>query len=50
VWDRLASDLKPSGLDVIGTRIVDFDTLADVFGGYLKGQVTGRTVVDLTTA
>ena len=49
VWERLANDLKPSGLDVIGTRIVNFDSLGDVFSGYLKGQVTGRTVVDLTT-
>jgi NADPH2:quinone reductase len=48
VWERLGSDLKPSALDMICTRTVDFDTLADVFGGYLDGQVTGRTVVDLT--
>jgi acrylyl-CoA reductase (NADPH) len=48
IWKRLAGDLRPTKLDVIGTRIVTFDTLTDVFDDYLQGSVTGRTVVDLT--
>ncbi|MGI9264812.1 MAG: oxidoreductase [Gammaproteobacteria bacterium] len=48
VWERLAGDLRPTKLDVIGTRTVTFDNLADVFDDYLQGRVTGRTVVDLT--
>ena len=49
VWERLGSDLRPTRLDVIGTRTVTLDTLEDVFDDYLQGRVTGRTVVDLTT-
>lgn len=47
VWERLAGDLRPDRLDVIGTRVVPFSDLPSVFDDYLKGAVTGRTVVDL---
>ena len=47
VWERLATDLKPGRLDLIGTRTVPLSELPDIFGGYLEGKVKGRTIVDL---
>ncbi|MBV9659767.1 MAG: acryloyl-CoA reductase [Acidimicrobiales bacterium] len=44
VWARLASDLKPPGLDSIGMT-VGLDDLDDVLGRILSGSVTGRYVV-----
>jgi acrylyl-CoA reductase (NADPH) len=45
VWRRLASDLRPRHLDKIVTRTIDLQQLPSAFGDYLKGDVTGRTVV-----
>jgi NADPH2:quinone reductase len=45
VWKRIATDLRPTKLDRIATRVVDLDDLTEVLGGYLAGGVTGRTVV-----
>jgi acrylyl-CoA reductase (NADPH) len=45
VWKRLASDLKPRHLREIVTRTIDFDALPGAFDPYIKGDVTGRTVV-----
>jgi acrylyl-CoA reductase (NADPH) len=45
VWQRIASNLKPRQLDRIVTREIGFDELPGAFGGYTKGEVTGRTVV-----
>ena len=45
VWNRLAGDLKPRHLDSIITRDVDLQDLPSVFDGYIKGEITGRTVV-----
>jgi NADPH:quinone reductase-like Zn-dependent oxidoreductase len=47
VWQRIATDLKPRHLDVIGTRTVTLDELPNAFDGYMKGAVTGRTIVKL---
>ena len=47
VWERLATDLKPSQLDLIGTRTVALSELPGIFPDYLEGKVKGRTVVDL---
>lgn len=47
VWERLATDLKPSQLDLIGTRTVPLSELHQIFPEYLEGKVKGRTVVDL---
>jgi NADPH2:quinone reductase len=47
VWQRLATDLKPRHLDVIGTRTIGFDELPGCFQGYLDGTVTGRTLVEI---
>jgi len=45
VWERLATDLKPRHFDRIVSRSIAFDELPGAFGDYLKGSVTGRTVV-----
>ncbi len=45
-WDRLAADLKPSGLDAIGHDIT-LDDLDGVLTAILAGGATGRSVVDL---
>lgn len=47
VWQRIATDLKPRHLDVIGTHTVTLDELAGAFDGHLKGTVTGRTLVKI---
>ena len=45
VWQRMATDLRPPQLERIGHRIVSLDELPGQFDAYLKGGVTGRTVV-----
>lgn len=45
-WDRIATDLRPTGLDRIGRDIALHD-LDEVLTGILAGEVTGRNVVDL---
>jgi len=47
VWQRIATDLKPRHLDVIGTKTVTLDELPQAFDGYVKGTITGRTLVKL---
>ena len=49
VWQRLATDLKPTAFEVIGTRTVPLGALPTVFQGFLDGTVKGRTVIDLTS-
>lgn len=45
IWQRIATDLKPTRLELIRQRIVDFDALLTTFPDYLQGTVHGRTVV-----
>lgn len=45
VWQRLAGDLKPAHLAIIGTRTIAFDDLPGAFDEFLRGEVTGRTIV-----
>jgi NADPH2:quinone reductase len=45
VWQRLATDLKPRHLDRIVTRTITREQLPAAFAEYLKGSITGRTVV-----
>ena len=45
VWQRLASDLKPSQLERIAGRTVPLDELSGVFQGFMDGTIQGRTVV-----
>ncbi len=47
VWQRLAGDLRPGNLDLIGSRSIDFDDLHGAFQDYLDGKVTGRSVVKI---
>lgn len=46
VWERIATDLKPSNLDRIANEI-GLDDLDGVLAGILRGEVTGRNVVDV---
>jgi putative YhdH/YhfP family quinone oxidoreductase len=46
VWQRLATDLKPSDLASIGHEI-SLDELDSVLTRILEGAITGRTVVDV---
>ena len=45
VWERLASDLKPRGIERIVTSEVALSDLPSAFDGYMEGTVTGRAVV-----
>ncbi len=47
VWSRIAGDLRPRHLEVIGHRTISFDELPEAFQGYLDGTVTGRVVVEI---
>jgi len=46
-WERLGTDLKPRHLDRIVSRTIEFDELPGAFEDYVKGAVTGRTVVKI---
>jgi len=48
VWKRIATDLRPAQLDRIAGRLVNFDELPAQFDDYIKGRVTGRTVVKVS--
>jgi len=48
IWQRIATDLRPTKLEVIRQRIVEFDQLLPVFPEYLHAQVHGRTVVRIS--
>jgi acrylyl-CoA reductase (NADPH) len=48
VWRRIATDLRPTRLDRIADRLVGFDELPAQFPDYMKGGVTGRTVVKIS--
>jgi acrylyl-CoA reductase (NADPH) len=45
VWKRIGTDFAPQHLDKVVTRTIAFDELPSAFDGYVKGTVTGRTVV-----
>ncbi len=46
-WTRLGTDMRPRHIDEIVTQVVPFAELPKVFDAYIKGQVVGRTVVDI---
>jgi len=48
VWARIAADLRPRHLDRICSKTVPFEELPAQFDGYLKGAVTGRTVIEIS--
>jgi acrylyl-CoA reductase (NADPH) len=45
VWERLADDLRPRGLDEAITREIELDAVDGFLDQVLSGQGTGRTVV-----
>jgi acrylyl-CoA reductase (NADPH) len=45
VWDRLAGDLRPRGLDEAITREIELDAVDGFLDDVLAGRGTGRTVV-----
>ena len=45
VWSRIAKDLKPTQLKLIGAETVAFDALPGVFPKVLEGRHRGRVVV-----
>ena len=45
VWKRIGTDLRPSKLDRIATRVVDFTDIQGAFPDLLANRVTGRTLV-----
>jgi NADPH2:quinone reductase len=47
VWNRIATDLRPRHLDQIATSTIAFDDLPGAFDAYMKGAVTGRTIVKI---
>ena len=47
VWQRLAADLRPMGLDRLGSSEVTLDDLAGALDQILAGQNQGRTLVNL---
>jgi acrylyl-CoA reductase (NADPH) len=48
VWSRIAGDLRPQHLDVIGGQTIDFDDLPDSFQAFIDGKITGRIVVKIS--
>ena len=46
VWDRLATDLRPTHLLEI-TRTIELDALPEAFDDFVQGRVKGRTVVKI---
>jgi putative YhdH/YhfP family quinone oxidoreductase len=47
IWPKLAAEWKPGHLDMIRSRVVGLDDLADIFSGMLEGNSLGRIVVEL---
>jgi putative YhdH/YhfP family quinone oxidoreductase len=45
VWQRIATDLRPAGLDQVG-RDVTLEQLDDVLSAILRGEARGRAVVN----
>jgi acrylyl-CoA reductase (NADPH) len=47
IWNRLATDLRPTHLAEIANREVSLDELPEFFQAYIDGRVVGRTLVKL---
>jgi acrylyl-CoA reductase (NADPH) len=46
MWERIATDLKPTWLDTIDARVVGLGELSPELDRILAGGMTGRTLVD----
>ena len=49
-WNRLATDLKPRHITTIASRTIAFDHLPSAFEDFIKGNVTGRVVVEISSS
>ena len=47
VWQRIATDLKPTKLSLIASETVAFDRLPEVFSRVLEDRHRGRIVVEV---
>lgn len=47
IWDRIATDLKPSKLKLIANETILFDDLPRIFPRVLEGRQRGRVVVKI---
>jgi NADPH2:quinone reductase len=45
IWQRIATDLKPSKLNLMVAQTVPFEALPKVFQPLLDGKQTGRTLI-----
>jgi acrylyl-CoA reductase (NADPH) len=45
LWQRLAGDLRPNGLDIMVTKVVELDGLEPELDAVLAGRKRGRTLV-----
>ena len=48
IWQRLATNMQPQHIDKIVTNEIAFAQLPEMFEAYMKGEVSGRTVVRIT--
>ncbi|WP_286232615.1 oxidoreductase [Thalassotalea sediminis] len=46
-WQRIATDLKPTQLELIAPRTIPFKELETAFSAYIDGTVTARTIVEI---
>lgn len=46
VWSRLASDMRPKGLDEVAFSKVSFDELPGHFDAMVRGETRGRQVIE----
>lgn len=47
IWQRIATDLKPSKLNLMVAKTVPFEELPKVFQPLLDGKQTGRTIIKI---
>ncbi|MFT5062705.1 MAG: acrylyl-CoA reductase (NADPH) [Gammaproteobacteria bacterium] len=47
VWERLASDLKPTCFEQMIQREISLDQLTEITPKYISGEITGRTLVKI---
>lgn len=48
VWERIAHDLRPSGLDAVGAATLSLAQIPEALDGLLAGAAQGRSLVDLS--
>ena len=47
LWHRLATDLAPTHIDNIVSRVAGLDDLPEIFDTLLAGTSTGRTIIKI---